>query len=90
MKTTIDLPDELVREVKLRAIRENRRLKDTVADLLREGLSGRRAAQRAPRRVSLPLVACAHAARLEEEMTPDRVARALIHEEAGVHRGPVR
>ena len=34
MKTTLDLPDALVKQVKLRAVREGRKLKDAVADLL--------------------------------------------------------
>jgi plasmid stability protein len=37
MKTTLDLPDALVKQVKLRAVREGRKLKDLVADLLRKG-----------------------------------------------------
>ena len=45
MKTTLDLPDDLVREVKIRAVRENRKLKDAIADLLRLGLSQRKSAQ---------------------------------------------
>ncbi len=38
MKTTFDLPDELVREVKLRAVVQGRTVKDLVADFLRQGL----------------------------------------------------
>lgn len=38
MKTTLDLPDELVREVKLRAVMQGRTIKDLVAELLRAGL----------------------------------------------------
>jgi hypothetical protein len=38
MKTTLDLPDELIREVKLRAVMQRRTVKDLVADLLRQGL----------------------------------------------------
>ncbi|OIP21615.1 MAG: hypothetical protein AUK52_08095 [Comamonadaceae bacterium CG2_30_60_41] len=38
MKTTLDLPDELVREAKLRALMQGRTLRDLVADLLRQGL----------------------------------------------------
>ena len=38
MKTTIDLPDELVREAKLRAVAQGRALKDLVADFIRQGL----------------------------------------------------
>src|ERR1700722_2229599 len=39
MKTTLDLPDDLVRAVKLRALREGRKLKEAVAELLRRGLA---------------------------------------------------
>jgi plasmid stability protein len=91
MKTTLDLPDDVMRAVKIRAVQENRRLKDTVADLLRRGLAQ---APRTPstvrRRVKLPLVKCAHPARSGEEMTLDRVADVLLEEEAGWHRDPLR
>ena len=40
MKTTFDLPPELVRELKLRAVHEGRKLKDVAADLLKRGLAG--------------------------------------------------
>jgi plasmid stability protein len=89
VKTTLDLPDDLMREVKIRAVRENRRLKDEVADLLRRGLSQRRAAG-IRRRVALPIVECLRKARPGEEMTPERVAGILLDEESGAHRGPLR
>ena len=38
MKTTIDLPPDLVREMKLLAVHEGRKLKDVAADLLKRGL----------------------------------------------------
>lgn len=38
MKTTLDLPDELIREVKLRAVIQRRTVKDIVAEFLRQGL----------------------------------------------------
>lgn len=82
MKTTLDLPDELMQAVKIRAVRENRRLKDVVAELLRRGLSQGDGQGPAGRRVRLPLVRCAHPARPDEEMTPDRVSAALADEEA--------
>lgn len=90
MRTTLDLPDDLMREVKIRAVRENRRLKDEVADLLRRGLSQRRARPGIRRRVALPIVECARKARPGEEMSPERVAGILLDEESGAHRGPVR
>lgn len=39
MKTTFDLPPDLVRAVKLRAVHEGRKLKDVAADLLKRGLA---------------------------------------------------
>jgi plasmid stability protein len=66
MKTTVDLPDDLAlaRAVKIRSVEENKRLEDTIADLLRYGLAKK---ERRPatdrRRLKLPLVECAHEAR---------------------------
>jgi plasmid stability protein len=82
MKTTLDLPDELMRMVKLRAVQENRKLKDIVADLLRRGLAQPPTdTAAAGKRVELPLVRTAHRASVEDEMTPDRVAQVLLDEE---------
>jgi hypothetical protein len=39
MKTTLELPDELMREVKIRAIYEHKKLKDAIADLIRKGMA---------------------------------------------------
>ena len=38
MKTTIELPDELMRQIKIRAAASDRKLKDTVEELIRRGL----------------------------------------------------
>lgn len=38
MKTTLDLPDDLVREMKLRAVMQGRTMRDLAADFLRQGL----------------------------------------------------
>jgi plasmid stability protein len=88
VKTTIDLPDELLRAVKIRAATEGRRLRDVVADLIRIGLQEESLPPRqAPvgGRVSLPLVQCAHPATPDEEMTPERVAEILAADEARWH-----
>jgi hypothetical protein len=69
MKTTLDLPDALVKQVKLRAVHEGRKLKDTVADLLRKGLASpparttRKHIMKSPRvttdpETGLPLIVC--------------------------------
>jgi plasmid stability protein len=88
MRTTLDLPDELMRAVKIRAVNENRPLKDVIADLLTRGLAEQAASHAAVRnRVQLPLVDCAHPAAPGEEMTPDRVAEILLDEEAASAAG---
>jgi hypothetical protein len=76
--TTIELPDDLVRQVKARATREGRRVADLVAELLRAGL-GKKAAYGGVslKRGELPVVKCKHPAPPGEEMTPERVAEAL-------------
>jgi len=43
MKTTLDLPPDLVKQMKLRAVHEGKKLKYAVAELLRRGLASPRA-----------------------------------------------
>ena len=38
MKTTLDLPNDLLREAKLRAVMQGSTLKDLIADFIRQGL----------------------------------------------------
>jgi hypothetical protein len=84
MKTTVDLPAELVRTIKIRAIEENRKLKEMIAELLRRGLGEESSVEQGAvrRRVTLPLVQTAHPANPDEEMTPERVAAVLIAEDS--------
>lgn len=87
VKTTLDLPDELMRAAKIRAANEGRRLKDVVADLLRRGLAAEaKPAPRLRRRVRVPLIECAHDARPDQEMTPKRVAEVLADEDSKAAR----
>ena len=39
MKTTLELPDELFRRIKLRAVHRNQKLKDAIAQLLEAGIA---------------------------------------------------
>lgn len=48
MKTTIDLPPALVREMKLLAVHEGRKLKDVAAELLERGLGSEKNASLSP------------------------------------------
>ena len=83
VKTTLELPDELMRAARIRAVNEGRRLKDVLADLLRRGLASEGDPLEGGRRqVRLPLVVCAHPALPGDELTPDRVAELLLAEEA--------
>src|SRR4051812_30135818 len=92
MKTTLDLPDDLVKALKLAAVHEGKKLKDAVADTLRAGLAaragnGRRG--RVPvvikkdRKTGVPVVQCPRAAPRGRGLTPDRVADLLVEQEAG-------
>ena len=98
MKTTLDLPDALVKQVKLRAVREGRKLKDAVAELLRKGLAvatDTEPNEPAPviikdKKTGLPLIVCKHAASPEEEMTPERVADILLAQEVEWHHAAGR
>ena len=73
MKTTLDLPAELVRRLKLRAIHEQRKLKDLAAEVLREGLAARsKGATRKPaviardKKTGLPVVQCRRSAQHDQ------------------------
>jgi hypothetical protein len=39
MKTTLDLPDDLVKRVKIRAIHEHKKLKEAIAELIERGMN---------------------------------------------------
>lgn len=82
MKTTLDLPDSLVLDIKRHALNEGLKLKDTMAMLLKLGLKARRNQTEAPaKRVLLPLVICKQRA----ELTPEQVADTLLTQEAEWH-----
>jgi plasmid stability protein len=89
MKTTLDLPDTLIKQVKLRALKEGKKLKDAVADLLRKGLavaaSENTRAAKSPlsidKKTGLPRIECRHAASAQDELTADRVAEILLAQE---------
>ncbi len=56
MKTTLELPDELARRIKVRAAQRNQKLKDTIAQLLELGLASvpdKKTPERAPKPVLL-------------------------------------
>jgi hypothetical protein len=50
MKTTVDLPDNLLRQIKLRAVKNGQKLKDIFVELLRKGLTAPAAPHEHPKR----------------------------------------
>jgi plasmid stability protein len=80
VKTTLDLPADLVREMKLRAAHEGRKLRDVATEIFRRGLaqSGPQAGG-AAHRVKLPLIVCPTAS---GDLTAERVSELLTRQEA--------
>ncbi len=79
MKTTLDLPPDLIREMKLRAADEGRKLRDVATEIFRRGLD--RADSSPPpvrHRVKLPLIKCEQ---LSKKMTASDVADVLLKQE---------
>ena len=58
VKTTIDLPEDLVKEMKFRAVREGRKLRDVAEEVFRRGLAATATPVRpgGRHRVKLPLI----------------------------------
>lgn len=92
MKTTVNLPDSLVKQVKMRAVREGQKLQDAVAELLRLGLSaakvsGERAAIPVVIRdaeTDLPVIQCQRPP-APEEISADRIAEILSAQDVEFH-----
>lgn len=94
MKTTLDLPDELIHAVKLRAVMQRRTVKDLVAEFLRQGMGMSSATTPAPRPADsmieigpdgLPVVRCradAASTRMDVEALLQLEQAALAEEDA--------
>ncbi len=82
MKTTLDLPTDLVREMKLRAAHEGRKLRDVATEIFRRGLSQPvLQGETARHRVKLPLIECGNPLVPAVELTTDQVAEVLLKQE---------
>lgn len=72
MRTTVDLPEELYRQVRAIARDSHRTLSDTVADLLRRGLRSAAAVALSPSpRTGLPVVTLGTAVTTEDVRSLD-------------------
>ncbi len=76
MRTTLNLPDDLMKAVKILAVEQNKTLQEVIAELLRYGLESQKPRQR--HRVRLPLVECAQSS---VNLDPDTIAEILLAQE---------
>ena len=83
MKTTLDLPDDLVRTMKILAVHEGRKFKDVAAEIFRRGLPKPESASSpvSRPRANLPLIRCKHPAAPAHELTADKIAELLLKQE---------
>ncbi|MEM0967468.1 MAG: antitoxin [Verrucomicrobiota bacterium] len=79
MKTTIDLPDDLVRRMKLKAVREGKKFREVAAEVFRKGLT-EQAKDTNSRRVQLPLIQC-ELSKSVTELNPEQIADVLNKQE---------
>ena len=96
MKTTLDLPDDLMREVKIRAATQGRDLKEVMADALRSGLGATPQNIEAPRAIiakhpvlGFPIVKCAPDS-AASQMTPEeliKLEQEALYQEDLLHGG---
>lgn len=79
MKATVDLPDDLMDAVKLRAEREGRSIKEVLVELLSTALGGVRKKHGAGKLKysELPVLKGGTKAKPDQEITPDKVADIL-------------
>ena len=80
MKTTLDLPEELVREMKIRAAQEGKKLRELAAEVVRRGLAWESGAEATGERVKLPLIECKRPAP-GAEASPEEISEVLVSQE---------
>lgn len=93
MKTTVELPESLIKQVKLRALRDGKKLQETMADLLQAGLMTKGNRTRRPAipvvirdpETGLQVIQCRRSASKVEELTPDRIAQILLDQEVAFY-----
>jgi plasmid stability protein len=84
MKTTLDIPEELVREMKIRAAKEGRKLREVATDVIQRGLSAEKSVtpETESRRVKLPMLTGGKAIR---QFTPKEIDEILLQQEVEWH-----
>lgn len=85
MKTTMELPDDLMREIKMRAVRAGRKLKDEIAELLQLGLRRADAAELAEPTIvfddrGFPVMGGGKQPK-NHTLTPEKISEILLEQE---------
>jgi hypothetical protein len=87
VKTTLDLPEDLVREMKLRAVHEGRKLREVATEIFRRGLAqpclqtaGATQPSVIQNRVKLPLIQCLLGTP-KFNLTPEEIDQILLEQE---------
>ena len=82
MKTTLDLPEELVREMKILAAREGRKLRDVATEIIQRGISTTEPTIKPKgKRVKLPFFQGKKPINPADELTPDKIHDILMNQE---------
>ncbi len=79
MKTTIELPDDLIRRIKMQAASEGRSMKDLLTEVLNDLFRQNKKMKKMKilSHSEMPIIKGGHKARPDEEITPERVAQVL-------------
>jgi plasmid stability protein len=80
MKPTLGLSADLIREMKLRAAHEGRKLRDVATEVFRRGLMSENPPT-SRRRVKLPLIHCGQPGTSLKELDAGQVADLLLQQE---------
>ena len=83
MKTTIDLPPEIVRDLKLHTVHHGRKMAQIAVETILRGLTVAKSSENCNvrHRVTLPLIQCLHPATPATTLTADKVAEILLKQE---------
>jgi hypothetical protein len=86
MKTTLDIPDDLLRAMKMQAVQEGRKFKDVAVEIFRRGLAQPEptAARAIRHRVKLPLIVAPPGA-AKFSLTGEDIDRLLMEDEVKCH-----
>lgn len=91
MKTTLDIPDDLLRTMKMQAVQEGRKFKDVAVEIFRRGLTRMPppASRPARHRVKLPLIKAEPGARTFE-LTGERIHELELESEMESYEASLR